>query len=60
MFIVLTDGATWMSSHRVHGHCDNVEESSLALGDPALGAVHEGADGLPQSPLSVALTEHLL
>ena len=47
-------------THRVYGQGDDVEESSLALGDSALGAVHERADRLAQRPLAVALTEHLL
>ena len=47
-------------AHRVHGQGDDIEESSLALGDSALGSVHERADGLAQRPLAVALSEHLL
>ena len=47
-------------AHLINGQGHDAEEASLALGDSALGAVHERADGLAQRPLAIALEEHLL
>ena len=47
-------------AHLINGQGNDAEEASLALGDSALGAVHERADRLAQRPLAVALAEHLL
>ena len=50
----------WIPAHRIDGYGHDVEETGLALCDPAPGTVHERADGLAQGLLTVALAEHLL
>ena len=57
----LPGGRLWrIPAHRIDGYGHDVEETGLALCDPAPGTVHERADGLAQGLLTVALAEHLL